>query len=230
MLSINGEIKKITPAPTPSSPNPYGKVGDKFVINIKNQSSIVVKLENYDEMPLSDSWPYHYFISPENWCYQNTQTKWTLSGYSFLIESENNGSVIEGKIELNPAAPLAFRALANNRYVCAEKAGAEKLIANRDKVGLWETFDIQNLLEGQVSIKSMANGKFVCIDNSGSGYLIAKNDNVDIHSKFEIEYYSNTTFSLKSMSNKKFVSADLNLNGQLIANRDKAKTWEIFIK
>lgn len=229
MINYSGIIKKVIQAPPPSGPNPYGKIGDKFIIRVKNQSSIVVKLEHYDEMPLSDSWPEYYFYSPDNWSYQNTQTKWTLCGCCFSIESEN-GSVIEGVIEVNPSLNFGLKSLANNRYVCAEKAGAEKLIANRDSIRTWESFKIINISDGQVCIKSMSNNKFVCIDNLGSGYLIAKSDAMDNNTKFEIEYYSTKIFSLKSMINKKYVCVDINKDGVLIANRDNANTWEKFSK
>lgn len=229
MIIYSGIIKRVIQAPPPSGPNPYGKIGDKFNIHIKNQSSIVVKLEHYAEMPLSDSWPEYYFYSPDNWSYQNTQTKWTVSGCCFSIESEN-GSVIEGVIEVNPSINCGLKSLANNRYVCAEKAGAEKLIANRDSIRTWESFEIINIPDGQVCIKSLVNNKFICVDTLDKGYLFAKCDTMDNSTKFEIEYYSNKTFSLKSMINKKYVCADINLNGVLIANRDNAKTWEKFSK
>lgn len=37
---------------------------------------------------------------------------------------------------------IALRSNANNRLVCAEGGGGQPLIANRDTVGAWETFDV----------------------------------------------------------------------------------------
>lgn len=37
---------------------------------------------------------------------------------------------------------VALRAVANNRLVCAEAAGEQPLIANRDAIGPWETFEV----------------------------------------------------------------------------------------
>lgn len=37
---------------------------------------------------------------------------------------------------------IALRAVANGRLVCAEDAGRQSLIANRDLVGPWETFEV----------------------------------------------------------------------------------------
>ena len=40
---------------------------------------------------------------------------------------------------------IALRALANGRGVCAESGGNAPLIANREAVGLWETFEVIDL-------------------------------------------------------------------------------------
>jgi hypothetical protein len=43
---------------------------------------------------------------------------------------------------------VAIRSLANGRIVCAENGGEQPLIANRDGIGPWETFEIIDLDEG----------------------------------------------------------------------------------
>jgi hypothetical protein len=43
---------------------------------------------------------------------------------------------------------VAIRSLANGRIVCAENGGNQPLIANRDGIGPWETFEIIELDEG----------------------------------------------------------------------------------
>ncbi len=37
---------------------------------------------------------------------------------------------------------IALRSMANGRIVCAEDSGKQPLVANRDGVGLWETFEV----------------------------------------------------------------------------------------
>lgn len=41
-----------------------------------------------------------------------------------------------------PPKAIALRARANGKLVCAENDGSQPLIANRDAVGEWETFDV----------------------------------------------------------------------------------------
>lgn len=37
---------------------------------------------------------------------------------------------------------IALKSMANGKFVCAEGAGNQPLIANREKADLWETFDV----------------------------------------------------------------------------------------
>lgn len=43
---------------------------------------------------------------------------------------------------LQPGMKIALRSLANGRLVCAENAQGRPLLANRDEVGPWETFEV----------------------------------------------------------------------------------------
>jgi len=42
----------------------------------------------------------------------------------------------------NSDRTVSLRAVANNRYVTAERRGADPLIANRTVIGPWEKFDL----------------------------------------------------------------------------------------
>jgi hypothetical protein len=73
----------------------------------------------------------------------------------------------------------------NGKYVCAENAGADPLVANRDAVGQWETFALIHNPDGSVSFKSAANGKYVCADNAGASPLIANRDAIGPWESFD---------------------------------------------
>ena len=49
------------------------------------------------------------------------------------------------EISYRPGNTVALKALANNKYVCAEDAGTKPLIANRDTPAEWETFTLNPL-------------------------------------------------------------------------------------
>jgi hypothetical protein len=65
-----------------------------------------------------------------------------------LHPNEAGIRAIANAVDLNLFAPptsspvVGLRARANGRYVTAESAGAQPLIANRTAVGAWEEFDL----------------------------------------------------------------------------------------
>ena len=75
-------------------------------------------------------------------------------------------------------------------WVCAEMAGAQPLIANREAIGPWESFYLVQNSDGTHSLKSRTNNLFVCADNSGSSYLIANRTNVGPWESFELIGYT----------------------------------------
>ena len=74
----------------------------------------------------------------------------------------------------------------NGKLVCAESAGAQPLIANRDVVGPWERFRILPNGNGY-AFRSIANQRIVCAEGAGSQSLIANRDHPDIWERFYIE-------------------------------------------
>lgn len=81
---------------------------------------------------------------------------------------------------------IAFRSVANGKFVTAENDGSSPLIANRDSIGQWETFEIVYLGDHRIALKSMANGKFVSAGNDGNSPLIANRDLVRQWETFEV--------------------------------------------
>jgi hypothetical protein len=60
----------------------------------------------------------------------------------------------------------------NGKFVTAESAGAQPLIANRDAARGWETFHLIANADGTFSLRSAANGRFVT-SGDGTSPLIA---------------------------------------------------------
>ena len=122
----------------------------------------------------------------------------------------------------------ALTAMVNRKLVCAERAGDQPLIANRDRIGSWEAFEISVVGSNRVALKSIANNKYVCAENAGAQPLIANRDEVGLWETFEIGYMPGNKVSLKSMANQKYVCAESAGAQPLIANRDVAAEWETF--
>jgi hypothetical protein len=81
---------------------------------------------------------------------------------------------------------IALRSSATGKYVCAENMGAAPLVANRDSVGLWETFTLIRNADGSVSLRAAANNLYVCADNQGAAPLIANRTAIGAWESFDL--------------------------------------------
>lgn len=127
-----------------------------------------------------------------------------------------------------PTTTVALRAAANNKWVAAENGGASPLIANRDAVGLWETFELIDLGGGNVALKALANNKYVVAENAGAGALIANRDAIGPWETFQRVDLGNGNIALRALANSRYVCADNAGASALIANRDAVGLWETF--
>ncbi|MBM0225851.1 GH25 family lysozyme [Micromonospora sp. ATA51] len=128
------------------------------------------------------------------------------------------------------AAPVAFRARVNSRYVVAESAGAKPLIANRTTIGLWEKFDMIDAGGGFVALRSRANGKYVVAESGGAKPLIANRTAIGPWEKFTVINNSDGSISLRANANGRYVVAENRGAEPLIANRTAIGLWEKFDK
>jgi hypothetical protein len=79
---------------------------------------------------------------------------------------------------------IALRA-ANGQYVCAEGGGGQEVVANRDNIASWETFEIIDLGNSKVALRA-ANGQYVCAEGGGGQEVVANRDNIASWETFEL--------------------------------------------
>jgi arabinoxylan arabinofuranohydrolase len=115
---------------------------------------------------------------------------------------------------------IALKSMANNKYVCAENAGAGQLIANRSVAGLWETFTLIANADGTISLKANVNSMYVVAENGGGSPLIANRTAIGQWEKFQMVNNGDGTVSLKSMANNLYVVAGDGGANPLIANQN----------
>lgn len=116
----------------------------------------------------------------------------------------------------------------NGQYVCAEGGGGQKLVANRDEVGPWETFTLTNLGDGKVALQA-ANGQYVCAEGGGGQLVVANRDALGSWETFTLTDLGNDKVALQA-SNGQYVCAIGGGGQDLIANRDALGPWETFTK
>ena len=133
-----------------------------------------------------------------------------------------------------PAAPISNGAVvglianANGRYVVAENAGGNPLIANRTVLSSWEQFQILDLGNGYIALRSLINGRYVCAENAGASPLIANRTAVGTWEQFQAVDAGSGNFALIARANGKYVCADSGGSSSLIANRTAIAGWEQF--
>ncbi len=124
---------------------------------------------------------------------------------------------------------VALFARVNNRFVTADHAGTDPLLAQRGAAGVWETFDVEPVGSGGwVALKSRANGKYVTADNAGADPLIANRATVGTWEQFQIQARPDGAVNIFARANRHYVTAEQAGTAPLIANRTTAGAWEAF--
>ena len=164
----------------------------------------------------------------------------------YLRLTTDGGRMLKGTLPLTfvrPTAPvvgsstgattvLSLMSQADNRYVTAEDAGAQALIANRTAIGQWEQFDLIDVGNGNgdVALLSHANGKYVTAEDAGAQPLIANRTAVGPWETFHIEVQPNTggAIALLARANGCYVTATNAGQGPLVASTTQVGGWELF--
>ncbi|WP_206319364.1 PQQ-dependent sugar dehydrogenase [Actinacidiphila epipremni] len=123
---------------------------------------------------------------------------------------------------------ISLKAHANGKFVTADNAGAAPLIANRDAVGPWETFDEIDLGGGNIALRAHANNQYVTAENAGAAALIANRATAGSWETFQLVHNADGSVSLKATVNGKYVTAESGGAQPLIANRTAIGPWEEF--
>jgi hypothetical protein len=123
---------------------------------------------------------------------------------------------------------VSLRARANGRYVTAESAGAQPLIANRTAIGTWEQFDLLDAGGGNVALRAHANNMIVTAENAGARPLIANRSAIGGWETFQLIHNPDGSVSLRALANNNYVTAESAGAQPLIANRTAVGAWEEF--
>ncbi|WP_010180565.1 Ig-like domain-containing protein [Aquimarina agarilytica] len=114
-------------------------------------------------------------------------------------------------------------------YVVAEKnINTSPLRANRNRLGTWEQFIVEDAGNGKVFLKAKANNKYVQAKINEESQILASTNNKRGWETFTWESKGNAKVALKAFNNK-YISARLNTNDKvLLASANEAKAWETF--
>ena len=128
----------------------------------------------------------------------------------------------------NADGTISLRSRLNGKYVTAERAGAEALIANRTAIGPWEKFTRYAVGKGPGPLEALANYRYVTAESAGRQSLIANRGAIGLWEYFQMIDLGNGAVALKSQVNGKYVCAESAGRKPLIANRTAIGPWEKF--
>ncbi|MBB6214506.1 hypothetical protein HNQ80_000586 [Anaerosolibacter carboniphilus] len=134
-----------------------------------------------------------------------------------LIETGDDQIDFEG---LEYIALLA----ANGKYLCAEDGGGNAVVANRDQIGSWETFEIIKVDRNTVVLKT-SNGKYLYLQDEEDGNINAKATKISDRAKFVFSDLGNDRVALKA-SNGKYVTVED--EDEIAANSKEVNKWSTF--
>jgi len=133
-----------------------------------------------------------------------------------------------------PGQSGAFQAH-NGRYVCADQGRGWALIADRQQVGEWETFHVEQGPQGRLAFRSKGSGHFICADVGENGQTVPvhardRNQAGDWET-FTVEPFGDGSFGIRAHANNRLLCPDSNIDqnaSPVHANRDQRGPWESF--
>ena len=158
------------------------------------------------------------------WAAQN----WDLAGqfnyvtpinakFDWLTATRSTNSAISNSVGLQAA---------NGQYLCAEGGGGDVVLANRNSLLGWETFELIDLGNSNVALKA-ANGQYVCAEGGGGGIIVANRNSIGAWETFKLIDRGNGYYALQA-ANGQYVCAEGGGGDGLVANRDLIGSWETF--
>ncbi|MDR7855050.1 stalk domain-containing protein [Tissierella sp.] len=112
----------------------------------------------------------------------------------------------------------------NGLYLCAENGGDGQLVADRENIGEWETFEMIDLGKGYIALKGN-NGKYVSVSNDGKDVYV-DSSRIDKRQIFQLlKVDSKVAFRIQ---NKTYLCAEDGGGGKVVGDRETIGEWETF--
>jgi hypothetical protein len=112
-------------------------------------------------------------------------------------------------------------------YVVAEGGGGREVLANRAKIGPWETFTVHDVGGGKIALQT-SNGQFVVAEGGGGHEVKADRNWLGPWEQFTLERHWNGTAWTLRASDGSYVVAEGGGGREVNANRPGAGEWEAF--
>ncbi len=112
----------------------------------------------------------------------------------------------------------------DGHFLCAERGGGSRLVADREGVAIWETFRIIDLDNNKVAFRTY-NDHYLSLADTRD--IDAKLDSIEKRSEFELIELEDNKIALKA-ANGLFVCAEKGGDDKVRARSEYVKPWEVF--
>ncbi len=149
----------------------------------------------------------------------------TINGYETPQWAESSAGMGANMFWGRPAK-IALRVY-NGEYVCAEGGGGREVVANRNAIGGWETFELIDLGNSEVALR-VHNGQYVCAEGGGGREVVANRNAIASWETFELIILQPSKSVALQAHNGQYVCAEGGGGREVVANRNAIASWETF--
>ena len=127
---------------------------------------------------------------PDDYAYQDLRTDYIANEVALDYNAAFTGALARMYQQFGGEPRTKSIALQahNGQYVSAEDGGGREVVANRDKHGAWEHFNLIELGEGQIALRAH-NGQYVSAEGGGGREVVANRDDHGNWEHFSISWF-----------------------------------------
>jgi hypothetical protein len=114
----------------------------------------------------------------------------------------------------------------NGRYVYADGGGGGEVLANRNEIDEWATFDLIELSDNKIGLRAQ-NGDFVCAEGGGGREIIASRTELHEWETFRLDKLGDDRVRLRAHLGQ-YVSVEDDVRDAVVARRGIPHEWTIF--
>ncbi|MFZ3133235.1 fascin domain-containing protein [Methanothrix sp.] len=178
-----------------------------------------------------DGWDKYSFSFNSIWSATYSQKLSTFKDFWYVwrtkgLSLDAVNCIYQNTINFRPQR-IALKAL-NGQYLCAEGGGGGEVLANRDAIAAWETFNLIDLGGEKVALQA-SNGQYLCAEGGGGRELVANRNAIAAWETFKLIDLGNNQVALQA-SNGQYLCAEGGGGLTVVANRNAISSWESFEK
>jgi hypothetical protein len=142
-----------------------------------------------------------------------------------ILITKQRAKPLEQQSPQAPSRKVSLQAW-NGRYVYAVGGGGGEVLANRNVIDEWATFDLIELGDNKIGLRAY-NGDYVCAEGGGGREIIASRTKLSEWETFTMVKLGDDRVHLRAALGQ-YVSVENDARGEVVARRGSPHEWAIF--